>query len=291
MCTHLRKHASLLTYLVSHILLFLKGHIWNRGRAFNAHFCACTCVTACAQILGGEHGSLGNTWVDFRGLHCHSQWQWRSLADPKRKHFVGENGHFLSVNGPSKPCRSAPWIIHPSLRPHNVFCRAFLCRSSPLPFFLSDWIINRLPSSLAATKAVSKLAFCPRAAQAWAPNRLSRFCLPSSSLSVPLCARGVSLWGDGNRWTNVWSTHLGDSLSPRTSPLSLLPCFTDAERRQWTTYREMLEKMQTFCCFKCLKSGKRRDGKLLNTHLTSSFLSQLRLWCQRWTDNAILLTD
>lgn len=30
------------------------------------------------------------------------------LADPKRKHFVGENGHFLSVDGPSKPRRSAP---------------------------------------------------------------------------------------------------------------------------------------------------------------------------------------
>lgn len=171
--------------------------------------------------LGGEHASLGDTWVDFRGLNCPSEWQAVSLADPKRKHFVGENGHFLSVNGPSKLWQSAPWIIHPSLRPHNVFCRVFLWRSSPLPFFFSDWIINRLPSSLAEAKAVSKLAFCKRAAQAWAPNRLSRFCLPSSSLSIPLCAQGVSLWGDGNRWTNVWSAHLGDIFPYRTGEVTL----------------------------------------------------------------------
>lgn len=94
-------------------------------------------------------------------------------------------------------------------------------RSSPLPFPFSGWIINRSPSSLAAAKAVSKLAFCPRAAQAWVANRLSRLCLPSSSLSVPLCARGVSLCGDGNRWTNVWSTHLWDILSPQTRVLYL----------------------------------------------------------------------
>lgn len=161
---------------------------------------------------------MGKTWLDFRGLNCHSEWQPAPLAEPlKGKHFVGENGHFLSVHGASKPCWSPPWIIHPSLRPHSVFCRAFfLWGSSPLPFFLFDWIINRLPSSLAAAKAVSKLAFCPCAAQAWAPNRLLRLCLPSSSLSVPLCARGVSLWRAGNRWTNVWSTHLGDILSPQT---------------------------------------------------------------------------
>lgn len=208
--------------------------------------------------FGGEHASLGNTWVDFRGLNCHCEWHWASLADPKRKHFVGENGHFLSVNGPSKPCRSAPWIIHPSLRPHSVFCRAFLWRS-----FFSDWIINRLPSSLATAKAVSKLAFCPRAAQAWAPNRLSRLCLPSSSLSVPLCARGVSLWGVGNRWTNVWSTHLGDILSPQTmSPLSLLPYLTDAGTKKVLAGKWWASYMLTFRCLNCFKKWKEKRWKL-----------------------------
>ncbi len=107
--------------------LHIEGKCWIRT-------CARMSNRVCAG-LGDEHASLGDTWVDFRGLNCHSEWQSPSLGNPKRKHFVGENGHFLSVNGPSKPCRSAPWIIHPSLRPHSVFCRAFLCRSSPLPFF------------------------------------------------------------------------------------------------------------------------------------------------------------
>lgn len=117
------------------------GTFRNR-RALLAHLWKETSVTTQSAVFWGDkRASVGKTWLDFRGLNCHSEWQSAPLAEPlKGKHFVGENGHFLSVHGASKPCWSPPWIIHPSLRPHSVFCRAFFSVGKLCSPLLSLWL-------------------------------------------------------------------------------------------------------------------------------------------------------
>lgn len=68
-------------------------------------------------------------------------WQPASIEEPKKETFCRGKWPFSLGERLLKQGRSAPWIIHPSLRPHNMFCRALLWteKLSSSPF----WILNR----------------------------------------------------------------------------------------------------------------------------------------------------
>lgn len=77
-----------------------------KSSVLNAYLCAYLRATAYELVLGAStHPWAIREWISEASIVILNGSR-LLLDDPKRKHFVGENGHFLSVNGPSKPCRS-----------------------------------------------------------------------------------------------------------------------------------------------------------------------------------------
>lgn len=149
------------------------------------------------------------------------------------------------MNGPSEPCRtsrSASWIIHPSLRPHNVLRRVFsLPLSVKLSFsFLFLWLNIKqvafffyFSGGQSCFQAGLLSARSPSVSLKWTREPLS----PKFIRERPVVrARRVFV----RRWRPLNKCLINSSgghfVSSNQGPLSLLPYWRKSKRQQMLTF-------------------------------------------------------